>query len=109
MASQTMKAAPSMNLVLDSDGIAQFNKLVQSFGIVYEKKKTDYIDVLRSLCDNAVVDGELHNKLKLFLEDIKQCKDEVGQVCDEIIKKNTNFKDDVDRKDMDFYKDGDIY
>lgn len=64
-------ACRTYNLKLDEDEFAKLAELYSDIGELSKDKMKEYVNIIDEIINNAVVSGNLHNKLELFQETIK--------------------------------------
>ncbi len=99
-------ACRTYNLKLDEDEFAKLAELYSDIGELSKDKMKEYVNIIDEIINNAVVSGNLHNKLELFQETIKLYESVLENSCNELSKKLKEFVVKVDEKDSDLYGNG---
>mgnify|MGYP004675837169 FL=1 len=99
-------ACRTYNLKLDEDEFAKLAELYSDIGELSKDKMKEYVNIIDEIVNNAVVSGNLHNKLELFQETIKLYESVLENSCNELSKKLKEFVVKVDEKDSDLYGNG---
>lgn len=99
-------ACRTYNLKLDEDEFAKLAELYSDIGELSKDKMKEYVNIIDEIINNAVVSGNLHNKLELFQETIKLYESVLENSCNELSKKLKEFVVKVDEKDSDLYGKG---
>lgn len=99
-------ACRTYNLKLDEDEFAKLAELYSDIGELSKDKMKEYVNIIDEIINNAVVSGNLYNKLELFQETIKLYESVLENSCNELSKKLKEFVVKVDEKDSDLYGKG---
>ncbi|WP_455720210.1 hypothetical protein [Agathobacter sp.] len=91
------------NLKFDQDEFTELMRLYSELAEITDNQMNEYQLILDSINTNAVISGELHDKLEVFEDSVYTYQSIFGESCREMSKKLNEFVRDVDEKDGDIY------
>ena len=99
-----LAAARTYDLKLDEDEFTELANLYSELAEIANDKMSQYLRILDEILTDAVVSGDLHDKLELFKEKaVKIYQNTFGDSCSEMSSKLNEFVIAVDERDGDMY------
>lgn len=91
------------NLRFEQEEFTELVRLYSELAKIADRKMNEYQMILDIINTNAVISGELHDKLEVYEDAVHTYQSILGESFREISKKLNEFVRDVDEADGDIY------
>ena len=91
------------NLRFEQEEFTELVRLYSELAKIADRKMNEYQMILDIINTNAVISGELHDKLEVYEDAVHTCQSILGESFREMSKKLNEFVRDVDEADGDIY------
>lgn len=91
------------NLMFEQEEFTELVRLYSELAKIADRKMNEYQMILDIINTNAVISGELHDKLEVYEDAVHTYQSILGESFREMSKKLNEFVRDVDEADGDIY------
>ena len=91
------------NLMFEQEEFTELVRLYSELAKIADRQMNEYQMILDIINTNAVISGELHDKLEVYEDAVHTYQSRLGESFREISKKLNEFVRDVDEADGDIY------
>ena len=91
------------NLRFEQEEFTELVRLYSELAKIADRQMNDYQMILDIINTNAVISGELHDKLEVYEDAVHKYQSILGESFKEMSKKLNEFVRDVDEADGDIY------
>ena len=91
------------NLMFEQEEFTELVRLYSELAKIADRQMNEYQMILDIINTNAVISGELHDKLEVYEDAVHSYKSIMGEYFREMSKKLNEFVRDVDEADGDIY------
>lgn len=91
------------NLMFEQEEFTELVRLYSELAKIADRQMNEYQMILDIISTNAVISGELHDKLEVYEDAVHTYQSILGESFREISKKLNEFVRDVDEADGDIY------
>ena len=91
------------NLRFEQEEFTELVRLYSELAKIADRQMNEYQMILDIINTNAVISGELHDKLEVYEDAVHTCQSILGESFREMSKKLNEFVRDVDEADGDIY------
>lgn len=91
------------NLMFEQEEFTELVRLYSELAKIADRQMNEYQKILDIINTNAVISGELHDKLEVYEDAVHTYQSILGESFREISKKLNEFVRDVDEADGDIY------
>lgn len=91
------------NLMFEQEEFTELVRLYSELAKIVDRQMNEYQMILDIINTNAVISGELHDKLEVYEDAVHTYQSILGESFREISKKLNEFVRDVDEADGDIY------
>ena len=91
------------NLMFEQEEFTELVRLYSELAKIADRQMNEYQMILDIINTNAVISGELHDKLEVYEDAVHTYQSILGESFREISKKLNEFVRDVDEADGDIY------
>lgn len=91
------------NLMFEQEEFTELVRLYSELAKIADRQMNEYQMILDIINTNAVISGELHDKLEVYEDAVRTYQSILGESFREMSKKLNEFVRDVDEADGDIY------